>query len=443
MSEWSMDVRRRVIQLLTILLPGAGQFINRQYMKSILLLSLTGIAIWKVVLRLPHAIWGIVTMGTQKQHLTTDSSGFPVMVKGDHSILLLLNGLFVLFFLIIYVGYIYVAYRDYRYNAKLIASGKPVATFRQSLRNLFETRFAEVMLTVPSLGVLFITIIPIVFTVMIAFTDYRAPDHLPPAKLLHWVGFQNFIDLLTFTQYRDTFFGILRWTFIWATLATATTFFGGFLVALLVSQKTIRFKKIWRTILILPFAVPQLVSLLVMRNLFNGEFGPINDYLVKFGFNPVPWLSDPFWAKVTVIIVNMWVGVPVSMIFIMGILTMIPGDLYEAAKIDGASNYRQFTTITLPYVLFATAPIIIMQFAGNINNFNVIFLLTNGNPANGNYQYAGDTDLLVTWLYKLTLDTQKYNMAGAIGIIIFLIIASLSLISYRQTSSFKEEDQVQ
>jgi arabinogalactan oligomer/maltooligosaccharide transport system permease protein len=180
-----------------------------------------------------------------------------------------------------------------------------------------------------------------------------------------------------------------------------------------------------------------------MRNLFNGEFGPINQYLRSFGMENIPWLTDPLWAKATVVIVNMWLGIPVSMIFIMGILTMIPKDLYEAAEIDGASKIKQFSKITLPYVLFATAPIIIMQFAGNINNFNVIFLLTNGNPVNGDYMYAGDTDLLVTWLYKLTLDSQKYDVAGAVGIVIFIIIATLSLISYRNTSSFKEEDQIQ
>jgi arabinogalactan oligomer/maltooligosaccharide transport system permease protein len=279
--------------------------------------------------------------------------------------------------------------------------------------------------------------------VFIAFTNYSAPNYLPPAKLLDWVGFENFRRLVDFGEYKATFFGVARWTFIWAVLATVTTFFGGFLVALLINQKDIKFKYFWRTMLILPFAVPQLVSLLVMRNLFNGEFGPINQYLRNFGIENIPWLTDPTWAKATVVIVNMWLGIPVSMIFIMGILTMIPQDLYEAAEIDGASKIKQFSKITLPYVLFATAPIIIMQFAGNINNFNVIFLLTNGNPVNGDYMYAGDTDLLVTWLYKLTLDSQKYDVAGAVGIVIFIIIATLSLISYRNTSSFKEEDQIQ
>jgi arabinogalactan oligomer/maltooligosaccharide transport system permease protein len=165
--------------------------------------------------------------------------------------------------------------------------------------------------------------------------------------------------------------------------------------------------------------------------------------LAFFGVGKVPWLTDPFWAKVTVIVVNMWVGIPVSMVLIMGILTTIPRDMYEAAEVDGASIFQKFRIITLPMVLFSTAPILITQFAGNINNFNVIFLLTNGDPVKGDYQYAGATDLLVTWLYKLTLNNNKYNVASAIGIIIFVIIAAFSIWNYRRTRSFKEEDMIQ
>ncbi|MOA24188.1 Maltose transport system permease protein MalF [compost metagenome] len=180
-----------------------------------------------------------------------------------------------------------------------------------------------------------------------------------------------------------------------------------------------------------------------MRNMFNGQFGPINQYLRYFGLEAIPWLTDATWARVTVILVNMWVGIPVSMLLIMGVLTTIPKDMYEAAEVDGATGYQKFKIVTLPMILFTTAPTLITSFAGNINNFNVIFLLTNGDPVNGKYQNAGSTDLLVTWLYKLTLQSNRYNMASAIGIIIFLIIASFSIYNYRRTKSFKEEDMIQ
>jgi arabinogalactan oligomer/maltooligosaccharide transport system permease protein len=438
-----MTQNRAIAGILSAILPGLGQLFNRQWIKGIIFAGIGLISTLYFINNLPHAIWGLTTLGEQTQHLVVHKDGLSEMVQGDHSILLMLNGVFTITFFILYLIYLISNVLDAIHVGKHRDNNEPVANFRQTLQHLAEKRFAEMMLILPIIGVVFVTIVPIIFTIFIAFTNYSAPNFLPPAKLLDWVGFENFRRLVDFGEYKATFFGVAKWTFIWAILATVTTFFGGFLVALLVNQKEIKFKYFWRTMLILPFAVPQLVSLLVMRNLFNGEFGPINQYLRNFGIANIPWLTDPIWAKVTVVLVNMWLGIPVSMIFIMGVLTMIPQDLYEAAEIDGASKVKQFQKITLPFVFFATAPIIIMQFAGNINNFNVIFLLTNGNPVNGDYMYAGDTDLLVTWLYKLTLDSQKYDVAGAVGIVIFLIIATLSLISYRNTASFKEEDQIQ
>lgn len=185
-----------------------------------------------------------------------------------------------------------------------------------------------------------------------------------------------------------------------------------------------------------------MISLLVMRNMFNNQFGPINSYLRALGLEGVAWLTNPFWAKVTVILANMWIGIPVTMILAFGVLTTIPRDMYEAAEVDGAGSFYKFRMITLPMVLFATAPILIMQFAGNINSFNVIYLMTNGEPVNPNYQYAGHTDLLVTWLYKLALNQSQYSFASVIGIVIFLMVATFSIWSYRRTRSFKEEDMI-
>ncbi|GBF74816.1 putative sugar ABC transporter permease [Paenibacillus sp. 598K] len=178
-----------------------------------------------------------------------------------------------------------------------------------------------------------------------------------------------------------------------------------------------------------------------MLMLLNGQFGPINQFLAQFGLGGLPWLIDPMWAKVTVIVVNMWVGMPQSFLLVSGMLTTISPELYEAATVEGASRFQRFRVITLPLILFATAPILILQFVGNFNNFNVIYLLTEGGPVNGAYQFAGHTDLLITWLYKLTLNNNVYNMASAIGIFIF--IAGLSLWNYRRTASFKDEEMIQ
>lgn len=437
-----MKHHRNTAAILSLLVMGLGQLYNRQFIKGLIMLAVEAAALMYFIPNLGRAVWGVTTLGEKTQGLEKIGK-ISVRVDGDHSIFLLISGLITLFlfvlFLIIYVMNIRDAYR----NGKQRDEGAVPVSFRKTWAHVTDHNFPHLMLTLPVLGVLFLTIMPIIFMIMLAFTNYASPDHIPPNKLVDWVGFQTFANLLTLKTWSNTFVGVFTWTIIWAVIATVTTYFGGLLVALLIEQKGIRFKKLWRTLFIIPYAIPQLISLLVMRNLFNGQFGPINQYLGYFGMGKLPWLTDPFWAKVTVILVNMWVGIPVSMVLILGILTAIPKDMYEAADVDGATGIQKFRIITLPFVLFSTAPILITQFAGNINNFNVIFLLTNGDPVKGDYQFAGSTDLLVTWLYKLTLNNSQFNMASAIGIIIFIIVATVSIISYRRTRSFKEEDMIQ
>lgn len=437
-----MNRHRKTASILSVLVMGLGQLYNRQFMKGLLLLLVEAAGMTYLIRQLPNAIWGLVTLGDVPTHLIKVGKRYK-NVPGDHSVNLLIGGLIVLIllalFLIIYVMNV----RDAHRNGKHRDEGGQPAGFRQTLSYIGDKNFPQLMLTLPAISVLFLTVMPIVMAILLAFTNYSAPEHIPPAKLVDWVGFQTFIDLLQLKTWSHTFYGVFVWTVVWAVIATVTTYFGGLFVALLIDQKGIWFKGLWRSIFIIPYAIPQLISLLVMRNLFNGQFGPINQYLGYFGLGKLPWLTDPMWAKATVLIVNMWVGIPVSMVLILGVLTAIPKDLYEAAEVDGATAFQKLRVITLPFVFFATTPILITQFAGNINNFNVIFLLTNGDPVKGDYQYAGSTDLLVTWLYKLTLNNNKFNFASAIGIIIFVIVASLSIWSYRRSKSFKEEDMIQ
>ncbi|WP_178019912.1 carbohydrate ABC transporter permease [uncultured Paenibacillus sp.] len=423
--------------ILSILCMGLGQLYNRQYIKGLLLVLFEAFSVIYLIRNLGYAIWGIVTLGE------TPRTGANMNGNWDHSIFIMIQSLITLLFVAILIIVYVMNVKDARKIGLERDKGKKPNNFKQSVRYVLDYKFAVAFLSIPAIGILFFTVMPIIFMILLAFTNYSAPKHIPPAMLVDWVGFGTFKNLVALKTWSHTFYGVLTWTIIWAILSTVTTYFGGLLVALLINQQGIRFKGLWRTILILPYAIPQLISLLVMRNMFNGQFGPINQYLGYFGLGGLPWLTDPFWAKVTVIVVNMWVGIPVSMLLILGVLTTIPKDLYEAAEVDGATGYQKFRIVTLPMVLFTTAPTLITQFAGNINNFNAIFLLTGGDPVKGDYQYAGATDLLVTWLYKLTLNQNKYNMASAIGIIIFIIIASFSIYNYRRTKSFKEEDMIQ
>ncbi|SDT43829.1 carbohydrate ABC transporter membrane protein 1, CUT1 family [Paenibacillaceae bacterium GAS479] len=434
--------QRSIAAVLSTLFMGLGQLYNRQYIKGLLFAAIEVLALIWLMPNIGKALWGVYTLGEKTQGFQKVGK-LNVRVEGDHSIYLLIGGLITLFVLAIFIVIYIMTIRDAYRTGKNREAGAAVPSFQETLAYVTDKQFPILMLTVPIIGVLFLTVMPIVFMIMLAFTNYAAPNNIPPKSLVDWVGFDTFANLVTLKTWSATFIGVATWTIIWAVIATVTTYIGGILVALLIESKGVYFKKMWRTIFILPYAIPQLISLLVMRNLFNGQFGPINQYLGYFGLGKLPWLTDPFWAKVTVIMVNMWIGIPVSMVLILGILTAIPKDMYEAAEVDGATGFQKFRIITMPFILFSTVPILITQFAGNINNFSVIFLLTNGDPVNGDYQYAGSTDLLVTWLYKLTLNNSQFNMSSAIGIVIFLIVASFSIWNYRRSRSFKEEDMIQ
>jgi arabinogalactan oligomer/maltooligosaccharide transport system permease protein len=216
------------------------------------------------------------------------------------------------------------------------------------------------------------------------------------------------------------------------------------ILALMINKKGIKFKKMWRTVFIVTAAVPQFVSLLLMSQLLTDQ-GALNTILKQFGLiqQSIPFLTDATLARMSVVIINIWVGIPYTMLITTGILMNIPEDLYESARIDGAGPFITFTKITMPYMLFVTTPYLITQFVGNINNFNVIYLLTRGNPLSTDYFQAGKTDLLITWLYKQTVNEQNYNLASAIGIITFILVATFSLLIYNSSKSAKKESDFQ
>jgi arabinogalactan oligomer/maltooligosaccharide transport system permease protein len=252
----------------------------------------------------------------------------------------------------------------------------------------------------------------------------------------------------------------LGWTLLWAVLATVTTFFLGILLAMLINVKGVKFKKMWRTLFIVAIAVPQFVTLLLVRYFFD-DSGIVNSVLGNLGIvdalkniglvnehlNYIPFLSSEHWAKFMIIMINIWVGVPYQMLIATGVLMNIPTDQIEAAKIDGATNFQAFVHITMPYVLFIQGPALITDFVKNINNFNVIYLLTNNSYITPDQAMANangkEVDLLVTWLFRLTNEYYNYKMASVIGIIVFIICAVFTLISFSKLMSGDREEQFQ
>ena len=304
---------------------------------------------------------------------------------------------------------------------------------------LLSDGFPYLMITPGFILLVFVVIFPILFGFAIAFTNYNL-YHTPPAKLVDWVGLKNFVNIFTLSIWRSTFLDVLQWTVVWTLLATTLQCTVGVLLAILVNQKDLRFKPLIRTIFILPWAVPGFVTILVFAGMFNDSFGVINNAILSFfGISPKAWLTDPFWTKTALIMMQTWLGFPFVFAMTTGVLQAIPDDLYEAATMDGASVFTRLRTITLPLVLYAIAPIIITQYTFNFNNFNIIYLFNNGGPAVA-CSNAGGTDILVSWIYKLTMSSSQYAIAATITILLSIFVVGLALWQFRATKSFKNDD---
>lgn len=434
---------------LSFLIMGFGQFFRRQIGRGILFLLMEAVFICYMVFFGFSYLADMGTLGTVATIETKNEYGLSVVTYKDNSLTILLYGVLTIF---IIIGFIWTWVINIKQNdtaQKLIAEGIRPKSFKEDIRSFADEQYYKTLLAVPLLGILIFTVIPIFFMILIAFTDYNHAN-LPPNNLFHWVGWENFQTMLSSdvsggSKFGYTFREILIWTMIWAFVATFSNYFLGMFVAICINKKGIRFKKGFRTILVMTIAVPQFVSLLLVSKMFADE-GIVNSMLLKLNWisDHIGFLSTPTLAKIMVLVINLWVGIPYLMLITTGVLMNIPADLYESAKIDGASGMKQFTKITLPYMLFVTGPYLLTSFTANINNFNVIYLLTGGAPKTMEYDGgAGKTDLLITWLYSLTVTNQDYNLAAVIGILVFIVIAIISLIVYNLSPSMKNEEDFQ
>lgn len=427
-----MELRKKEVKssmLMSALMMGLGQVYNKYFLKGIFfflieILFITNLG--KILTKLK----GLITLGDTPQKMM----GFKV-VQGDHSIFMMVDGAIALILTIIFIGIYFLNI----YDAKNCVGKPKEKILKKYLYSIYENNFIKIMLIPGALAVLFFVILPIFITVLVAFTNYSSPNHIPPRNLVDWVGFENFINIVKMNIWSDTFINLAIWTLIWAVCSTFLNYGCGLFLALLTTRNDIKFRGLWRTIYILPYAVPAFVSLLVFRLMFSGV-GPVNNLLISMGLDKLPFFTDPLMAKVMLLVINTWLGAPYFMILISGALTNIDGSLYEAAKIDGATRWQQFREITLPILLLQTAPVLILSFAFNFNNFSAVYLLTGGGPINSAYRYAGSTDILITWVYKLTKEQSQYHVASVISIILFIFIASISTWNFVRSKSFKEEE---
>ncbi|MBS2781846.1 sugar ABC transporter permease [Aeromonas salmonicida] len=425
MAQVGLKTQHAKIAALLSLIPGFGQFYNKQFIKGALFFIVMSCFLGVFNDFLQQGFWGLFTLGTE---LPRDNSVF-LLAKGVISVLIATFG----------VGIYYWGIRDAYLCGEKRDQGYALSGIRKQYQLLLSEGFPYLMITPGFILLVFVVVFPIIFGFSIAFTNYDL-YHTPPAKLVDWVGLKNFFNIFRLDLWRSTLLDVLQWTVIWTLIATTLQCSVGVLLAILVNQKDLRFKALIRTILILPWAVPGFVTILVFAGMFNETFGVINNgILASLGIEPKQWMTDPFWTKTALILMQTWLGFPFVFAMTTGVLQAIPDDLYEAATIDGASTWHKLTTITLPLVLYSIAPILITQYTFNFNNFNIIYLFNNGGPAVIGSN-AGGTDILVSWIYKLTMSSSQYSIAASITILLSIFVVGIALWQFRATNSFKQDD---
>ena len=435
-----------ILTRLSFILLGAGNIARKQIVKGLLFLFTEICYIYYMFSYGIYSLTEFTTLGHYKRtEVETDWGGYEYIYEGIPSVQVLLYGVATIIITLLFVAFWREAVKS-AYKAQCFAkTGKHVNTFIDDIKDLFNVNLHKLLLALPLAGILTLTVLPLVFMILMAFTNYS--DALTPdgkgnyLNRFFWVAFDSFKQVLDINDnIGEQFWGVLAWTIIWAIFATVLNYVGGMILAIVINRKDTKLKGLWRFNFVLSIAIPQFVSLLIMRTILS-DTGAINNLLIEWGWidKALPFWTNGTWARVTVIIVNLWVGIPYTMLQLSGVLQNIPADLYEAAKVDGANAITTFFKITLPYMLFVTGPYLITTFTGNINNFNVIYLLTGGGPGKLG-QTAGQTDLLVTWLYKLTIDELDYNIGAVIGIMTFIVLAIVSLVTFRSTGSYKDEE---
>ncbi|MCY8030309.1 maltodextrin ABC transporter permease MdxF [Bacillus inaquosorum] len=431
-THHTLAKQKRKAGLLSII-PGLGQIANRQFSKGILFLVITGLFALELSVFGIQALTGLMTLGS---------------VPGeDHSLFMLIEGTLQLIVTLIFLMFYIFNIHDSRKTAAMKAAGLEVNTTAKDMICHAGDKGFPYLFTLPAyIMMVFVIIFPVLVTLFVALTNYDF-YHIPPNSLIDWVGFKNFLNIFFLGSYRETFMNVLGWTIIWTICATTLQIILGIVTALFVNQDFIKGKRIFRMIFLFPWAVPAFITIMSFSNMFNDSIGAMNAQVIPL-LNHLPfvelpaiaWKTDPFWTKTALIMIQTWLGFPYIYVMVTGVLQAIPGELYEAAKIDGATFIQRFRHITFPMILFATAPVMITQYTFNFNNFTIIYLFNEGGPGSAGAG-AGSTDILISWIYKLTTGTSpQYSVAAAVTLLISFIVIGISLIAFKKSNAFGNEE---
>ncbi len=425
-----------------------------------------------------RGIWGFFTLGAltvgdmYRGSLIVNEDFAYDWLQSDNSRTLMGEGVIVLVLVAIFAALWIFSVRDAYITDKKIRAGMEIERFKEWIRRIWDQFFAYIII-IPAVGlILFFILMPFLFSFLVGFTNYDASISLR-SDLIEWHGFATFREVFGIDPaFRTFFLRVLGWTTFYAAMSSFTVYVMGFFQAVVIESRFVRYKKLWRLVLILPWAVPGMISLIVFSNIFGAD-GLMNRLLADWGVTDtvrtaleslrligeggtgtIEWFTRPAnanLARFLVLTVNLWMGYPYFMLLITGVLSIIPRDLYEAADIDGGSTTQKFRYIPLPWVVRATAPVIITTFTFNFNNFGAIYFLTGGGPRylTDDIPRAirdtppGQTDILISWIYKIAFesgDHNAYNLAAVYSILVFILIAIVSLYYLSRLKSFWEED---
>jgi len=412
-------------------LPGVGQLLNKQYAKAIFFFAL---ALFVYGIAIPYAlgfgnyqgkgIAGLISLAAEGE-------------KIDKSLIFMIEGIIAIFLLCFAVIIYIFNFRDALEVEKAEMRGVRPKVWFETWTSVSEEGFPY-MVSLPALVVtVFIVIVPISTAIMLSFTNMDPKNQ----SKFEWIGIDNY-KLIALGEgiAGKAFWLILGWTLVWTIVATTLAIFIGFVLAMMVNYDRIKFKGFFRAIYLLPWAVPGFITIMFFSIMVSRN-GAITDILSMLFNARIEIKNDPNLTRLALIMLQGWLGSSYVFLLSTGVLQAIPGDLYEAAQIDGATTWQKIKKITLPIVLFQTAPLLVGQYTFNFNNFSIVYLFNGGGPFNpteyGNL--AGTTDLLISYVYKLTMQNDYQAIGAAITIVISLGLMLFAFIGFKNSKAFKEE----
>lgn len=416
---------------LTFLLPGVGQLLNKQYIKGMLFFI---ISLFIYAVAIPYALGFGNYQGNGIAGLVSLAQGGR---KIDKSLIFMIEGIIAIFMIVIGIILMYVSFRDVHHVEKDKIKGIRPKNWFETRTSISEDGFPYIASLPALLVTIFIVLVPITTAILLSFTGMD-PKH---QSKFTWIGLSNY-KLIALGEgiAGSAFWLILGWTLVWTAVATTLAILIGFFLAILVNNERIKGKVIFRSIYLLPWAVPAFITIMFFSIMFSPN-GAITEIISSIFGRQIVVKNDPNLSRIALILMQAWLGSSYIFLLSTGVLQAIPGDLYEAARIDGATAWQKLKRITLPIVLFQTAPLLVGQYTFNFNNFSIIYLFNSGGPFNpskyGNL--AGTTDLLISYIFKLTTENQYQSIGAAITVVISLGLMLFAFIGFKNSKAFKEE----